>query len=238
MLRVGVSARGARARRRPAQQELPLERTWGGRRKGAGRKALRRRRCVAHRTRAEHNARHPVHVTLRARRRLPSLREQVLFIEVRRAIAAASHERFRVLHFSVQQDHVHLLVEADDKSSLARGAAGLAIRAARALNAILRRRGQVWGDRYHSRALPTPREVRHGLVYVLMNRKKHSPMARGFDVCSSAFWFDGWTRPPSSGPPHWSEAESPVEAPTQWLATTGWKRHGLIAPTERPKGAL
>ena len=28
---------------------------------------------------------------------------------------------FRVLHFSVQQDHVHLLVEANDKSALARG---------------------------------------------------------------------------------------------------------------------
>jgi REP element-mobilizing transposase RayT len=221
---------------RPGEQlELRFRNGWGGRRDGAGRKRLARRKSVPHRTRAEQKKRHPVHVTLRARRQLPSLREQVLFLAVRRAIAKASREWFRVLHFSVQRDHVHLMVEARDKVSLGRGTAGLAIRAARELNRILNKRGAIWGDRYHARALNTPREVRRGLVYVLMNWKKHTPSACGFDACSSAWWFDGWTKPPSSRPPGWREIGAPVAAPREWLSTTGWKLHGLVAPNEQPK---
>jgi putative transposase len=190
---------------------------------------------VAHRARQEHKERHPVHLTLRARGRLPSLREQELFFEVRRCIGKASKDWYRVLHFSVQSDHVHLVVEADDKRSLWRGTTGLEVRVARRINALLGKKGRFWGDRYHARALKTPREMRSGLVYVLMNWKKHAPSARGFDVCSSAWWFDGWTKPPTSHPPGWIDPDPPVERPRAWLAKTGWARTGLLDPSERPK---
>jgi hypothetical protein len=149
----------------------------------------------------------------------------------------ASRDWFRVLHFSVQRDHVHLVVEADDKRSLRRGTAGLEIRAALRLNRMLNKRGQFWGDRYHARAMKTPREVRHGLVYVLMNWKKHAPKtARGLDPCSSAWWFHGWTRAPTSKPPGWTlDADPPVVEPHKWLVTTGWRQHGLIGPAEQPE---
>ena len=98
---------------------------------------------------------------------------------VRRGAAGARAQTarawFRIVHFSVQADHVHLLVEADDQASLSRGLMGVAIRLARAVNRVVGRRGSVWADRYHARSLRTPREVRHGIVYVLMNWKKHSP---------------------------------------------------------------
>jgi REP element-mobilizing transposase RayT len=168
-------------------------------------------------------------------KRLPSLRKQVLFIDVRRAIGAASRAWFRVLHFSVQRDHVHLLVEAKDKTSLSRGTGGLEIRVAKAVNRILGRRGRVWGDRYHVRPLTTSREVRHAIVYVLANWKKHRPEATGFDACSSACWFHGWTRPPSSEISGWEGPGQPVAPATQWLSRVGWKRYGLISRTERPK---
>src|SRR4051812_32104663 len=133
------------------QLDLALARKRGGRREGAGRKPSGSRVGVAHRARPEHKARHPVHVTLRARGRLPSLREQVLFFELRRCIGRASKEWFRVLHFSVQRDHVHLVVEADDKESLWRGTTGLEVRVARRLNSMLGKKGRFWGDRYHAR---------------------------------------------------------------------------------------
>src|SRR5262245_59482050 len=88
-------------------------------------------------------------------------------------LAAASHSGFRILQFSVQDDHVHLIVEADDSRALRRGLRGLAIRAAPVVNRALERRGPVWKDRYHARELTTPRAVRHALVYVLMNIRKH-----------------------------------------------------------------
>jgi putative transposase len=157
---------------RPSQLELPT-RTWGGRRRGAGRKPAPGRRAVPHRRRVVHDRRCPVHVTLRSARGLPSFRDERLFRAVRAALAQASRHRFRVLHFSVQADHLHWLVEADEPTGFERGVRGLAIRVAKAVNCALGRVGRVWGDRYHARMLRTPREVRNALVYVLSNWLKH-----------------------------------------------------------------
>jgi REP element-mobilizing transposase RayT len=189
---------------------------------------------VAHRTRAEHKARHPTHLTLRAGRQAPNLRQQVVFFEVRRALRRASRAWFRVVHFSVQNDHIHLLVEAHDKLAIARGVAGFAVRVARRVNRLVGRRGRFWGDRYHVRDVRTPREVRNAIVYVVMNWQKHVRRARGMDPCSSAFWLDGWKVPPSEGPPVWNEETAPVRRPKTWLAREGWRRHGLIGRDERP----
>jgi hypothetical protein len=107
---------------------------------------------------------------------------------------------------------------------------GLAVRVARAVNRVLGRRGAVWGDRYHSRPLCTPREVRNGLVYVLMNHQKHSGGERGLDPCSSALWFTGW-RYQMPTPP----TRAPVVRARTWLAAVGWRRHGLIGIDDRPR---
>ena len=172
-----------------------------------------------------------MHLTLRARAGLPSLRAPLVFAPLRESVRAASRPAFRVLQFSVQGDHVHLIVEAEDERALSSGARGLAIRAARALNRALGRSGPIWGDRYHTRPLTTPRETRQALVYVLMNFKKHRPHdRRDLDPCSSAPWFDGFR--PSLPPP---DAPPPVWRPRTWLASTGWRRRGLIAWTESPK---
>jgi hypothetical protein len=212
------------------QLKLRLRTSWGGRREGAGRPRLARRRGVAHRARVEHKRQFPVHLTLRARRELPSLRSAKVFPGVRGAIAAASSERFRVIHFSVQGDHLHLMVEASDTWALSSGAAGLSIRIARAVNRQLGRQGSVWSDRYHARALTSPREVRHGLVYVLMNVKKHRPGFAGLDPCSSAPWFDGFRdRPPNTVDP------PPTRSARTWLATKGWRRAGPLQISETPK---
>jgi hypothetical protein len=139
-----------------------------------------------------------------------------------------------LVHFSVQADHVHLLVEANDKDALSRGLRGLVIRVARAVNRVLGRMGRVWGDRYHARATKSPREVRNAIVYVLMNAQKHIPDAPTFDLCSSASSFDGW-RLPSLGPPDHPRGTEP---PATWLLRAGWKRHGLVSSEERPRSRL
>ena len=215
-------------RQRPLQLELH-PRTWGGKRDGAGRKPSGRQVGVPHRARPAHDARHPVHVTLRACHGLPPLRTEQLFPAVRGGLARASRGGLRVLQFSVQRDHVHLLVEAVDVRVLSRGIQGLAIRIARAVNRVLRRRGRVWIDRFHARALRTPREVRNALVYVLQNWKKHARGACGLDWRSSAIWFCGWR---TSIP--LPRGTSPVVAPRTWLAAVGWRRLGLLHPDERP----
>jgi hypothetical protein len=211
------------------QLELTL-RTWGGRRRGAGRKPAPGRRRMSHRRRPVHDRQCPAHVTLRVRAGLPSLRRGHVFGVVRTALAASSGPSFRLLQFSVQSDHVHALVEGDGPAAFVRGVQGLAIRLAKAVNRAVARRGAVFADRYHVRMLPTPREVRHALVYVLQNFRKHVGDARGLDACSSARWFTGWAT--AIEPTH---ATSPVAMPRTWLARVGWLRHGRIPIDEAPR---
>jgi putative transposase len=133
------------------------------------------------------------------RSRFRPLRSQHVFPSVCIALAGAARcapERFRILHLSVQRDHVRLIVEASDARTLSRGVQSVAIRVARAVNALVLRRGRFWADRWHGRALTSPREVRRALVYVLANFRKHATesLAMGTDAFSSAVRFDGWSR--------------------------------------------
>jgi hypothetical protein len=158
-----------------------------------------------------------------------------IFPYLRRALAASHKDAFRVVHFSVQTDHIHLLAEGDEANALVRGLQGLAVRCAKAINRAARRRGSVWSSRYHAHALRTPRETRRGLVYVLLKFRKHLRAPPGADPRSSGAWFTGWrTRQPASG----SEHLTPVAPPRTWLATAGWRRAGgPISFHERPAAA-
>jgi hypothetical protein len=167
---------------------------------------------------------------LRAVGGLKSLRSDLAFSALLRAFSTARREHFRVVHFSVQTDHVHLIVEADSSDHLRRGLNSLTCRAARALNRVWRRGGPIWADRYHAHALGTPREVRNGLVYVLLNFRKHLRAPPCIDPRSSGAWFDGWKRPPllATQPP-------PVVAARTWLGAVGWRRgRGPIGVDEMP----
>jgi putative transposase len=232
--------------RKPRSQlTLPLK-SWGGPRKGAGRKPANGRSNTPHRARPEHKSAHPLHVTLRAR--LRPLRSQHVFPTLRLALAQAARRSaaFRVIQFSVQEDHLHLIVEAADKNALSRGMRGLTIRLARQVNQLLSRKGSLWADRWHGRALTSPRQVRNALVYVLGNFRKHSKrtLGPGVDPFSSAVDFDGWriasvaTLPLSGRAPPIARSDphqSAVVAPRTWLARKGWRRRGLIGLEETPR---
>jgi len=183
---------------------------------------------MGHDQRAAHEPRHPVLLTLRAAAGVPSLRSIALFGAVRESIASLPATDFRVLHFSVQEDHVHAIVEADSHADLTHGIRGLTIRLAFAIKRVARI-GKVWGDRYHTRALTTPREVRNAITYVLLNFRKHLRAPAGVDPRSSGPWFDGWARPPPT-----PRDPRPTSAPRPWLASVGWRRGGLIELDEGP----
>lgn len=227
------------------QLRLPL-RSRGGVRRGAGRPPKAERAGVTHAPRPQQHSRHPLHVTLKVRRGLPSLRTPVLFAGIRRALAAGKERfGFRLVHFSVQRDHIHLIAEALDARGLSRGMQGLTIRVARATNRQLRRKGAVFADRYHSRALKSPRAVRMALRYVLLNARKHerAVVPAGFiDPCSSSPWFAGFARPPSLAfgasavRAQWAQhgTEAPVAAPHSWLLRIGYTRAGPFDLDEGP----
>ena len=111
-------------------------------------------------------------VTMRAVRGLPSFRTQTLFAAFDRAVRMTRRDDFRVVEFSVQEDHVHLIIEADDNGALARGMKSFSVRANRLFNAAVGRgRGRLWADRHERRELTSPRQVRDALVYCFAIRQ-------------------------------------------------------------------
>ncbi|MCY2960678.1 MAG: transposase, partial [Planctomycetota bacterium] len=141
--------------------------------------------------------------------------------------AGADRFGFRLVEYSIQTNHLHLIAEAEDERSIARGMQGLLVRVAKALNRAWERRGKVLCDRYHARILRTPRDVRTALVYVLQNARKHGARLIGVDACSSGPWFDGWKGRAPKG-------ARPISVARSWLLTTGWRRRGLLGTREAP----
>ena len=244
------------------RQEAFAFRGRGGARKGAGRKPKGARAGIPHRSRAEHAASHPVQATTRLRAGLPSLRHARELVVVRSAIDAASATtEFRVVHHSIQSNHLHLIVEAANRGALSKGMSALLVRIARGLNSLWRRRGAIFADRFHERALRTPAEVRNSLVYVLQNARKHGISASGPDAYSSGPGFDGWLDVPGLSDALqrqrvrietrlaevWcmlteirGSRRSPTPGlksfePSTWLLRIGWKRRGLLELDERPR---
>jgi putative transposase len=175
-----------------------------------------------------HKASYPLHVTMRARREVKSLRRGRVIARIKAAISGAHKSNFRILQFSVQNDHIHLLIEASDKESLSEGMRGFAVRIGHAVNRCLGRKGQLIAERYHARELKTPREVRNAIIYIVRNNLHHGD-GEVIDACSSAPWFDGFRAPFQPRP------DPPTAAARTWLATVGWRRRGLIDLTECPR---
>ena len=210
--------------------------------------------CIRHLSRDDFRAEHPCHVTLKVRRELPSLRLGAIVRAVESTFRRGCERgEFRLVHYTLQHDHVHLLVEADGAEALGRGMKSIAARFALAVNRALKRQGAVLLDRYHFRVLKTPTEVRNALRYVLLNARKHWAQGlrrRGKDVAkamgaslrpvldaaSSARWFDGWSVP-MTGDCSPKATPSAVAKAQTWLLGPGWRRAGLIDPNEIP-GAL
>ena len=212
---------------------------------------------VRHRSRDGVDARLPSLVTLKVRRGIESLRNGRVVREVEASFREACERGdFRLVHYSIQDDHAHLIVEADDRDALGRGMKALSSRFARAVNRTLGRTGPVLAERYHLKVLKSPRQVRNALAYVLLNARRHAakriarlreqgkavkPLspARLLDAFSSARWFDGWRSDAKidRSPPRVLGARPAVAPPRTWFLRTGWRKHPLLDPSEIPGGA-
>lgn len=215
--------------------------TWGGKRKGAGRPrkegSTRRHWPVPEVT--KHT---PVHVSLRVHRDVGRLRRRAGYAAIRRALAACfGRTDFRIVQTSIQANHIHLMVEANDKRALRNGTRAFMISAAQHLNRARGRRGKVFIQRYYAVRVKTPLQARNALAYVLNNWRRHHEDMEGaaqaraqVDPYSTGILFDGWdglTKPftiPDGYEP------LPVSGARSWLLTVGWRKHPLIGLRETP----
>lgn len=169
-------------------------------------------------------------VTIKIAEGLPSLRYHAETAAIYQALIrvrekSAADGGFRVLEYSVQSNHLHLLVEAESRADLQTGMRGLMAHLGNALRRVWKATGRVFADRYHLEILKTPTRMRHAYRYVLNNARKHNSWtANQPDPYSSGPWFRGWCQPVP--PEEASRLPSPCSPPRSWLASIGWLRAG------------
>jgi REP element-mobilizing transposase RayT len=213
----------------------------GGFRVGAGRKRKQNNHDSPHRARPAHRGSIPVHTVLRVVPGVRRLRRWKIYRAIARALRAIGlQECFRVVHVSIQGNHLHLIVEASSTEALSSGMQVFASVAARAINKAFGRKGKVFAYRFHATAITSPRHTRNALAYVLNNWRRHSE-DRGrrwaLDPLSSAISFQHWTvrfaATPVDVPADYEPL--PVSRPKTWLLGRGWIEHyPPLDPFERP----
>ena len=215
------------------------------------------KRQAPHKTRPAFSPRHPLHVTYTVLQGIGYLRRRDMYRAIERSLRrCCARPGFRICHFSVQGNHLHFIIEADDKRALSTGMQGFGISCAKQINKTLgNRSGQVFAERYGCKVIAHPKQVRSTLSYVLNNWRKHGtgdvPRYVDKDGYSSADYFDGWTyksRRQKAPVPlgsvsvrlRWrpddpdDDPRPLVAAPRTLLLATGWQRYGLISPREEP----
>jgi REP element-mobilizing transposase RayT len=255
----------ARERKRHQQQELRFLDKNGQRRgrikgdkrwRNVGRKPKGERAGSPHTKRPELNSRHPVHVVLRVEREIGAIRKRHIYRALREATLALGRAElydeevgwFRIIHVSIQDNHVHLLVEAADKHALSGGMQRFQISAAKHINRVFseqlglkrRRRGSVFPDRFHQEIITSPSQARRALSYVLNNWRKHREdrgHAWNVDPFSTGVLFEGWVE--HAGEPlmwRWRDSYDPlfVYRPRTWLLRDGWRKAGTISYRDVP----
>lgn len=215
-----------------------------------GRPRKYRRGDERHAKRPRFARRTVVHVTLKVIEAVRTLRRRSAYQAVNQALVAiCERSDFRVCHVSLERDHIHLLVEADDDRALSRGMQAFQIAAAQYLNQVIssdtstKRTGTVFIERYHARLVTSPTQAHRALNYVLNNWRKHGQDRRyecadwEYDYFSSAPSFEGWLEhgnEPCFRP--WPRGYEPLTVfrPRTWLLRTGWRKAGTISLASVP----
>ncbi len=210
---------------------------WGGKRRGAGRP--NESGLVSHAKRPRIKFSTPVHITLKIRDGLVNLRCGEVAAAFKKSAARASVFGFKVVHFSIQNDHVHMIVETPDNESLALGMRSFGCRFGKLVRKIVGGHGPVFSGRYHVSVLNNPTKMKNAMAYVLQNFSKHSKLLNHVDQYSSAAYFVQWNKllGKKAGPLLVRKSRPPelpfyLSAPGSWLAREGWMRG--VAAARKP----
>jgi putative transposase len=218
MQREKIKGRRRRPLKRMRQVEMRFP-SWGGKRAHAGRKSNAAGKPMQSRlARPQFGQRFPQHVTIRMLPSVWNMRSRRCFSVLQRALWLGSSKDFgfKLVHFAVMGNHIHMLVEADGKEALSRGMQGLNIRIAKALNRVMGRHGQVLADHYNAKILRSPSQTLRARGYLLRNAGKHYGL-RGADPFASTV---------------------PVQLPGTYFLVTIERRPGALEAYLRARDAI
>jgi putative transposase len=210
------------------QLEFKKVKGWGGKRRGAGRKNLSG--TIGHAKREQINFKKPMHITLKSDR--VHLRNKSTLKAFKNAVTEAKRFCLHVIHYSVQNDHIHMIVEAKDNQSLARGMMSLCGRLGKNIRSLVGGSGPVFKGRFHVHVLNSPTEMKRALDYVLTNISKHMKVFDYVDEFSSGMAFKEWrkllgkryTNIVHDQAKQYARDLQELSAARSWLCRVGWMR--------------
>ncbi len=141
-------------------------------RKGAGRPALHDP-GIRHTNRPHIKKPASLHLTIKVKKKKAEIKNKSVLKILKRAILNARKQGLRVIHFSLEYDHVHLLIEADNNLILGKGMQAFGVTLSKAINRLKKLKGGVYKHRYHFRQISSTRELKIVMNYIFTNGLKH-----------------------------------------------------------------
>lgn len=126
-----------------------------------------------------------LHFTIKVRENKADIKNKRLLKILHHAIKRARLKKLKVLHYSLEYNHVHLLVEARDNQIIHQGMQAFGISFAKAINKIKFLKGRVYKNRYHFRKITSLRDYKNVLLYIFRNGIKHKRTQSLFDPYNS-----------------------------------------------------
>lgn len=207
--------------------------SWGGKRTGAGRP--NKSGAVNHMRRQKFTKDKPAHVTFRLLKGLSGLRTKSVHELLKVTVGHLPKFGVRAIHYSLQGNHIHLILEADSPAALSRAMKSFGCRFAKGAKHLRGfKSAKVFNGRYHLTVIDSPRQARNAIRYVLLNQSHHVDLIEHIDEFSSGFYFKGWRQ--LLGPKFKDLVEQQaitsgtfdlpkhLSVPDTWLLAEGWKR--------------
>lgn len=152
--------------------------------KCAGRKAIHDR-AIRHTERPKFKNARSLHLTIKVRENKADIKSIKLLKALHHAIKRARLMKLKIIHYTLEYNHVHLLVEADTHHALHRGMQAFGISFSKAINKTKRLKGTVYKHRYHFRQICSSRELKNVLHYIFHNGIKHGRTSSLIDPFNS-----------------------------------------------------
>ncbi|MGZ3787001.1 MAG: transposase [Bacteriovorax sp.] len=114
-----------------------------------------------------------LHLTVKIKKNKAEMKNKSVFSLLKRAILNARRQGLKVIHYSLEYDHVHLLIEAENNHILGKGMQAFGGTFSKAINRMRKLKGGVYKHRYHFRKISSARELKNVMNYIFTNGLKH-----------------------------------------------------------------
>lgn len=140
---------------------------------------------IRHTKRLVFNLPSAFHITIKVRDNKADIKNKRILQSLHHAIKRARLQGVRVLHFTLEYNHVHLVIESSNHKELHKGMQAFGISLAKKINKLKNLKGTVYKNRYHQKLLKSRSEFKNAVQYVFGNGVKHKRASSKLDPFNS-----------------------------------------------------